>query len=104
MLRRIAMCTAIVVASVGFAAAPAQAAPDFAVLVFSKTAGFRHDSIPTGIAAIQQLGTQNNFTVEATEDAAQFTASNLARFKAVIWLSTTADVLNDAQQTAFENY
>ena len=38
------------------------------VLVFSKTAGFRHDSIPQGIAAIQALGTANGFTVDATED------------------------------------
>ena len=37
-------------------------------LVFSKTAGFRHDSIPTGIAAIQALGTQKNWQVDATED------------------------------------
>jgi cytochrome c len=104
MLRRLALCVAIITAAVGFTAVPAQAAPDFAVLIFSKTAGFRHDSIPAGIAAIQQLATQNNFTVEATEDAAQFNATNLARFNAVIWLSTTADVLNATQQTAFENY
>ena len=31
------------------------------VLVFSKTAGFRHDSIPEGIAAIQKLGAANDF-------------------------------------------
>ena len=74
------------------------------MLVFSKTAGFRHDSIPAGIAAIQQLGTQNNFTVDATEDAAEFTDANLARYKAVIWLSTTGDVLNADQQAAFERY
>ena len=50
--------------------APAQAAdPAYKVLVFSKTAGFRHDSIPQGITAIQQLGAANNFTVTATEDA-----------------------------------
>jgi glucose/arabinose dehydrogenase len=104
MLRRLALCVVIVAAAVGFTAVPAHAAPDFAVLIFSKTAGFRHDSIPAGIAAIQQLATQNNFTVEATEDAAQFNGTNLARFNAVIWLSTTADVLNATQQTAFENY
>ncbi|WP_460848355.1 ThuA domain-containing protein [Phytohabitans suffuscus] len=104
MFRRLAFCVAILLAAVGFTAVPAQAAADFNVLIFSKTAGFRHDSIPAGIAAIQQLGAQNNFTVEATEDAAQFNATNLARFQAVIWLSTTADVLNAAQQTAFENY
>ncbi|MFJ8581784.1 ThuA domain-containing protein [Micromonospora sp. NPDC093277] len=105
MLRRLAFfCVAVVTAALGLTAVPAHAAPDFTVLVFSKTAGFRHDSIPTGIQTIRDLGTANNFAVEATEDAAQFNTANLARFKAVIWLSTTGDVLNAAQQTAFENY
>src|SRR3954469_17833554 len=74
------------------------------VLVFSKTTGFRHDSIPAGISAIQALGTANGFAVTATEDAAQFTEANLAQFDVVVFLSTTSDVLNDAQQTAFEHY
>ena len=74
------------------------------VLVFSKTAGFRHDSIPQGIAAIQALGAANGFTVTATEDAAQFTEANLAQYDVVVFLSTTGDVLDDAQQTAFEHY
>jgi PKD repeat protein/plastocyanin len=74
------------------------------VLVFSKTAGFRHDSIPQGIAAIQALGTANDFEVDATEDAAQFTTSNLAQYDAVVFLSTTGDVLNAEQQDAFESY
>src|SRR5688500_5672756 len=104
MLRRLAFCVAVITAAVGFTALPAHAAPDFNVLIFSRTVGFRHDSIPAGITAIQQLANQNNFTVEATEDPAQFNATNLARFNAVIWLSTTADVLNASQQTAFENY
>ncbi|WP_063910128.1 ThuA domain-containing protein [Herbidospora yilanensis] len=82
----------------------AGAAPLTKVLVFSKTAGFRHDSIPTGIAAIQQLGAANGFTVTATEDAAQFTTADLAQYQAVVWLSTTGDVLNAAQQTAFQSY
>ena len=86
------------------AAEPVSAQQDTTVLVFSKTAGFRHDSIPAGIAAIQALGEQNGFHVEATEDAGAFTADNLSRFSAVVWLSTTGDVLNADQQTAFENY
>jgi cytochrome c len=86
-------------------AAPAAAHPDGEhVLVFSKTAGFRHDSIPDGIAAIQALGAANEFTVEATEDAGAFTDANLDRFDAVVWLSTTGDVLNDEQQGAFERF
>ncbi|HEV7712760.1 MAG TPA: ThuA domain-containing protein, partial [Asanoa sp.] len=83
---------------------PAAAAPLTKVLVFSKTAGFRHDSIPAGIAAIRQLGSQNGFAVDATEDANAFTTQNLAQYQAVVWLSTTGDVLNATQQTAFESY
>ncbi|PWI14251.1 glycosyl hydrolase [Streptomyces sp. Act143] len=74
------------------------------VLVFSKTAGFRHDSIPEGIAAVRQLGESNGFSVDATEDAAAFTSGNLRRYDAVVFLSTTGDVLDAAQQTAFEGY
>ncbi|WP_225947174.1 ThuA domain-containing protein [Plantactinospora soyae] len=80
------------------------AAPLSRILVFSKTAGFRHSAIPTGIAAIRQLGTANGFTVDATEDASAFTSANLARYQAVVWLSTTGDVLDDAQQAAFQAY
>ncbi|MYV54058.1 ThuA domain-containing protein [Streptomyces sp. SID3212] len=82
----------------------APAAPLTSVLVFSKTAGFRHSAIAAGIAAVRQLGTANGFSVTATEDAAAFTTANLARYQAVVWLSTTGDVLNAAQQTAFESY
>nr|MDT0657733.1 ThuA domain-containing protein [Micromonospora sp. DSM 115978] len=98
------MGAVLLMAVVGFTAVPAQAQADFTVLIFSRTAGFRHDSIPAGVTAIGQLATQHNFTVEATEDPNQFTTANLARFDAVIWLSTTGDVLNAGQQTAFENY
>ncbi|MFI2346028.1 ThuA domain-containing protein [Streptomyces sp. NPDC019443] len=74
------------------------------VLVFSKTAGFRHDSIPAGVAALKELGKDGNITVDATEEAGQFTTSNLARYDAVVFLSTTGDVLGAEQQKAFENY
>ena len=76
----------------------------FDVLVFSKTAVFRHSSIDDGIAAIQALGAANDFGVVATEDAAAFNAANLANFDAVIFLSTTGDILNATQQAAFEQY
>ena len=74
------------------------------VLVFSKTAGFRHDSIPEGVAAVKSLGAANGFRVDATEDAGAFSSRNLARYDAVVFLSTTGDVLNEAQQRAFEGY
>ena len=74
------------------------------MLVFSKTEGFRHGSIPAGIAAIQSLGAANGFTVDATEDNTAFNDANLSQYDAVIWLSTTADVLDDPEQAAFERY
>ncbi|MET8585190.1 ThuA domain-containing protein [Streptomyces collinus] len=74
------------------------------VLVFSRTAGFRHDSIPEGIAAVRQLGQAGGFTVDATEDAGAFTGKNLSRYDAVVFMSTTGDVLDTAQQDAFEGY
>lgn len=95
------------------AAPPAATTPSTApprVLVFSKTAGFRHDSIPDGIAAIRELGVVSlagatpAFEVDATEDAAAFTDANLAKYAAVVFLSTTGNVLDDTQQAAFERF
>src|SRR5215470_10195389 len=84
--------------------AKAQAA-SYKVLVFSATAGFRHDCIPNGIAAIQALGSTNNFAVDATEDATAFSDANLAQYKVVVFLCTTGDVLtNAAQQNALQNF
>ncbi|MEH6306844.1 ThuA domain-containing protein [Olivibacter sp. CPCC 100613] len=74
------------------------------ILVFSKTAGFRHDSIEKGTKTIEELGKENGFSVEHTEDASVFTEDNLKKYKAIVFLSTTGDILNDAQQKAFEHY
>ena len=75
-----------------------------AVLVFSKTNGFRHSSIPVGITAIKAMGEANKFMVEATEDSLAFTNENLAKYKAVIFLSTTGNVLGEAQEKALEKF
>jgi type 1 glutamine amidotransferase len=84
-------------------AAPA-AEPSWKILVFTKTAGFRHDSIPAAIQAVQQLGAANGFGVDQTEDAGAFSDANLGQYRAVMFLLTTGDVLNDAQQAAFQRY
>ena len=89
----------------GGAAADAQpVAARYRVLVFSRTAGFRHDSIPNAIAAVRALGDQNGFLVDATEDPSVFTDSGLAGYSAVSFLLTTGDVLDSSQQAAFERY
>ncbi len=74
------------------------------VLVFSKTMGFKHASIPTGIAAIQNLGTENGFEVDTTKNAELFNEDNLKQYSAVVFLSTTMNVLDAKQEAAFERY
>jgi cytochrome c len=103
------MPTCVLVAALGALVMPAvpaaaQQAEPFSALVFSKTAGFRHDAIAAGIAAIETLATEHGFDVDTTEDAGVFTDENLAQYQVVIWLNTTGDVLEDAQQGAFERY
>jgi PKD repeat protein/glucose/arabinose dehydrogenase len=60
-----------------------------------------------GIAAIQAAASSGGFTVTAPSPAAvggEFTTANLAQYGAVIFLNTTGDVLDSAQQEAFEAY
>lgn len=94
----------LILCTVAFAAVGARAEDPMRVLVFSRTAGFRHASIPDGIRAIEQLGREHEFVVEATEDPAKFTDETLDRYAVIVFLSTTGDVLNDVQQAAFERY
>lgn len=74
------------------------------VLVFSKTAGFRHGSIGVGKLAIIKLGKENGFAVDTTEDASVFHDDNLKQYNALVFLSTTGDILNHYQQAALERY
>lgn len=91
-------------AMIGASAAVCHAGELFRVLVFTKTAGFRHSSIPNGVQMVNELGAEHCFAAEHTEDAAIFNADDLARFRVVIFLCTTGDILNNEQQAAFEAY
>ncbi len=85
-------------------AAHAEGLQGASILVMSKTAGYRHASIPAGQAALLTIAREEGFTVTFTEDAAQFTDAGLARFDAVVFLNTTGDILDPAQQASFERY
>lgn len=74
------------------------------LLVFSKTMGYRHQSIPVGKVAIMEIAAQKGWEVDTTEDASAFTEENLAQYSTVIFLSTTGDVLDIKQQRDFERY
>ncbi|APU14827.1 ThuA domain-containing protein [Actinoalloteichus fjordicus] len=105
------LLTMLLAVTAGLAAAPTAGAAEarYSVLVFSKWTNFYHESIPAGIAAIEELGAANDFEVEATDDAAAFTDENLARFDAIIFNNTNStpesgDLLDADQRAAFQRY
>ena len=76
-----------------------------AVLVFSKTNGFRHvEGIASGNRAIESIARKNGWGVFFTENGAVFNERDLARFDAVVFQSATGDMLSDAQEQAFETW
>ncbi|MCX6331259.1 MAG: ThuA domain-containing protein [Bacteroidetes bacterium] len=74
------------------------------VLVFSKTAAFRHSSIEVAKLALLKIGSENNIKIDTTESTAVFTEEGLKKYSAVVFLSTTGDVLNNFEQAVFERY
>lgn len=74
------------------------------VLVFSHTRGYRHESIEAGKVALIDLGKKHGFDVDTTENASFFIEDNLKRYQAVIFLSTTMDVLDVPQQDDFKRF
>ncbi len=79
-------------------------AQQFKVFLFTKTAGWHHESIHEGVAAIRKLAERNNFQVDWQENTDFVTEKNLEKYQAIIFLNTTADILNDEQQKAIEKF
>ncbi len=92
-------------AACGSEARAPDAEPSFRALVFTKTTGFRHDSIPAGVAAIERLGRRHRFSVDTTANAGRFSARQLARYDVVVFLSTTGTPLRrGSQRRALEGF
>jgi hypothetical protein len=65
------------------------------ILVFSETAGFRHESISDGQTMLSSIANENGWEIDFTEDSSQFNATNLSQYSVVVWLNTTGDVLTN---------
>jgi type 1 glutamine amidotransferase len=74
------------------------------VLVFTRTEGFRHESIPAGIATLRELAARRGLRVTATEDPRRFTDRGLRGLRAVVFLSSTGDVLDRPQERSLERF
>ena len=91
-----------VVATVGPPAA--EGAPRYRVLVFTRTEGFHHASIPAAVAAVRAIGRSRGFSVTVTTRPGAFTDASLRRFRAVVFLLTSGDVLDPPQEAALQRY
>lgn len=83
---------------------PVPAACHKRLLVFSKTVGYRHASIPAGKIALQEMAAQHGFSIVFSEDSSIFTTANLAHYDAVIFLMTTGEIFDMSQEAAFQQY
>ncbi|MFD0939670.1 ThuA domain-containing protein [Pedobacter boryungensis] len=91
--------------SFGFKIEKKKTAKKPVVLVFSLTKGYHHASITDGINAIQKLGATNRFTVDTTTNVNLFTAENLKKYKALVFLSPTgSNIFTDEQKAALKKY
>ena len=78
--------------------------PKDRILVFTKTEGYVHESIGAGASALDYLGRRHEFGVVVSNDATDFNSENLKNYAAVVFLSTTGDILNTEQEKAFMEF
>jgi type 1 glutamine amidotransferase len=74
------------------------------ILVYSRTTGYRHSSIQAGVEALEKLGLDHGFEVEASEGAHSFRAGRLERYDAIVFLSTSGTVLDEPGRAALTHY
>lgn len=103
-LAALACATAMPSAAQDEASGPAAAGETGAILVYSRTSGWRHDSIAASWAAIAEIAQARGWSVTFTEDPAWFDAERLGNFDAVVWALATGDTLSDGQKAAFRNF
>ena len=76
-----------------------------AILVFSKTNGFRHhDAVRAANAALAGIAKSRGWSAFFTENGAVFNQADLSRFDAAVWNNTSGDVLTPEQKEAFRSY
>jgi type 1 glutamine amidotransferase len=97
-------CTLACVLFVFFCVFSFKAKPRPKVLIFSKTAGYHHASIPAGIEAIKKIGAANKFDTDTTTDASKFNDKGLRQYKLIVFLSTTGNLFDTMQKQALQRY
>ncbi|MCP3983903.1 MAG: ThuA domain-containing protein [bacterium] len=76
-----------------------------AILVFTKTNGFRHqEAIPAGLELLESIAQERGWSIFHTENGAAFTPEILSRFAATVWHNSSGDTLSPDQREAFKSW
>ena len=99
------LTTFLLVGAAIAADAPAPApGPKINLLVISKTAGYRHQVIPTAIKTLVEIGQEAKWGVTATEDTSLVTPDFLAHFDVIVFLMTTKNIFTPEEKSAIEAF
>ncbi len=83
---------------------PVRAISPISLLVFTRTEGYRHESIPAGLEALDGIARERGFAITKSEDPTIFTDEGLLPFDVVVFFSTAGVVLDRDQKQAFERF
>ena len=76
----------------------------FRALIVTTTRGWHHESLHAGVLALQELGKKNFFDAVLYEDPKGFTDDYVKQFQVIIFLNTTGDIFDSAQQKVMERF
>jgi type 1 glutamine amidotransferase len=76
----------------------------FKVLLVTEADGWYHESIESGVTAINELAATHNFEVNRQQNAEKITDNKLKNYDAVIFLSTTGNVFDESEKTALQKF
>jgi len=74
------------------------------ILIYSATAGYRHEVIPASIEILKEQAPSIDVVFDATEDKEWFTDERLSAYDALLFLNNSGEVLDDAGKAAFQRY
>jgi type 1 glutamine amidotransferase len=76
----------------------------FKMLVYSRTTGYRHDSIAQGKTMLREIAAEQGFEITETEVNDLITPEGLAEFEIIFFMNSTGDIFNQTEEAAFQQW
>ncbi|HKH61022.1 MAG TPA: ThuA domain-containing protein [Flavitalea sp.] len=103
-MRRLLSAILLCMIHISFSAGVSAQQKQFKALLVTTTKGWHHESLHAGVLALQDLGKKNFFDVVLFENPNGFTDKYVEQFQVIIFLNTTGDIFDSAQQKVMERF